>query len=96
MKTKQNKWYWFSFSYKGRNQGCCNVEAKDRETAIQKTIDLNIHPKHDHMEIFEFDDAELEPDKLFSRKELLGKGYETDAMILEAIVSKNREELNNG
>ena len=62
----KSKWYWFSFSYKGKNQGCCNVEAGDEESALQKTIDLDIHPKHDDIEGFEIKAAELEPDRLIS------------------------------
>ncbi len=69
------KWYWFSFSYNGKNQGCCNVKAKNEKEALQKTIDLDIHPKHDDIEKFEMDKQELKPDKLYSRKEMIEAGY---------------------
>ena len=71
----KNKWYWFSFSYKGKNQGCCNVKAENQKDATQKTIDLKIHPKHDDIEIFELDKAELKPDRLFTRQEMLKMDY---------------------
>lgn len=73
------KWYWFSFSHNGINQGCCNVQAKDKESALQKTIDLRIHPKHDNIETFELDTPELEPDRLFSKHEMIDRDYETVA-----------------
>jgi hypothetical protein len=44
---EQLKCYFFSFSFEGENQGCCNVKAETPELALQKTIDLDIHPKHD-------------------------------------------------
>ena len=74
----KNKWFWFSFSHNGINQGCCNVQAKSRKVALQKTIDLQIHPVHDDIEIFELNDAELEPDRLFTRQEMLDKDYESE------------------
>ena len=71
----KSNWYWFSFSYKRVNQGCCNVQAKNREDALQKTIDLEIHPKHDDIEVVELEDAELDPDRLYTRHELLEMEY---------------------
>lgn len=69
------KWYWFSFSYKAENQGCCNVEANNPKEALQKTIDLNIHPKHDDIEVYELDEPQLEPNKLILREELSKSGF---------------------
>lgn len=71
----KSKWFWFSFSHKGKNQGCCNVEAANEKAALQKTIDLGIHPKHDDIETFELEDAELEPDRLITRQEMLDMNY---------------------
>lgn len=70
------KWYWFSFSFDGKNQGCCNVQAESKETAIQKTIDLGIHPKHDDIEVYEGNAPELEPDRLYSKEEMENLKYE--------------------
>ncbi len=70
------KWYWFSFSFGGVNQGCCNVEAENQEAALQKTIDLGIHPKHDDIECYEGIASELEPNRLFSKEEMTKMDYE--------------------
>ena len=71
------KYYWFSFSYKGKNNGVCVVEATSSEEAIQKTIDLNIHPPHD--DIFSCVISELESgmtvDRLYSQEEMFNIGY---------------------
>jgi hypothetical protein len=68
-------WYWFSFSYKAENQGCCNVEADTPKEGLQKTIDLNIHPKHDSIECYEIPLPELKPDTLISKEELMKEGF---------------------
>ncbi len=70
------KWWWFSFSFGGKNQGCCNVQAESQEAALQKTIDLGIHPKHDDLEIWEGNNFELEPDRLYSSEEMKERGNE--------------------
>ncbi len=70
------KWYWFSFSFGGVNQGCCNVEAESQEAARQKTIDLGIHPKHDDIDVYAIESSQLEPDRLYSREEMLKMNYE--------------------
>lgn len=70
-----NKLYWFSFSYKGKNQGCCIVEEEDGKKALQKTIDLNIHPKHDDIQAFEIGEPELELNRLYTPEELTKLGY---------------------
>ena len=70
------KWYWFSFSFDSVNQGCCNVQAESQEAALQKTIDLGIHPKHDDIEIGVGDKPELEPDRLYSPDEMEKRGNE--------------------
>ncbi len=74
-RAQRSKWFWFSFSYKGKNQGCCNVQAKSRKAALQKTIDLQIHPKHDDIQAFEMEKAELGPDRLFTKQEMLKLNY---------------------
>ena len=77
------KWYWHSFSFNGKNQGCCIVAAETQELALQKTIDLNIHPAHDSIKVYSTDsisdiqEEDLELDRLYSKKELVELGYET-------------------
>ncbi len=71
------KWYWLSFSHKGVNQGVCNVQAYNKRMALQRTIDLGIHPPHDDISILELLAAELEPDRLFSKQEMLDRKYDT-------------------
>ncbi len=70
------KWYWFSFSFMGVNQGCCNVEAVSQEAALQKTIELNIHPRHDDIDCYEGSEPDLEPNRLFSKEEMIKMNYE--------------------
>jgi len=36
MSKRKLKWFWFSFSFVGKNQGCCNVEARNKREAIMK------------------------------------------------------------
>jgi hypothetical protein len=93
----KEQWYWFSFSYKGKNQGCCMVQAHTVEEAMQKTIDLNIHPKHDNIAKFLLTDEEavneqslMKPDRLYKPEELLKLGYqkiedEKDHLLLEKL-----------
>ncbi len=72
----KSKWFWFSFSHNGVNQGCCNVKAANQKAALRKTIHLGIHPKHDDIETCELlGEAELEPDRLFTRQEMLDMNY---------------------
>ena len=71
------KYYWFSFSFNGKNQGCCNVEAKSEKEALQRIIDLNIHPRHDDIEIFEIEKFELKLNKLYSTQEMISLDYKS-------------------
>jgi len=68
--TLVDLWYWFSFSFGGKNQGCCNVQAAGSEEAKQKVEDLGIMPQNDHIRAFEMDEPELDPDRLYSVDEL--------------------------
>ncbi len=69
-------WYWFSFSFGGKNQGVCVVESETEKTALQKTIDLGIHPKHDDIKAYRMNVQELpKPNKLYTRKEMINLGY---------------------
>lgn len=82
MKTN-DPWWWFSFCYAGRNTGVCIVQSPTKEEALQKTIDLSIHPKHDDISCYELDqdaedatELELEPDRLYSREEMQALQYQ--------------------
>lgn len=68
------KWYWLSFVINDVNQGCCNVQAENAEDALRKTHLLGINPGGEVM-IYEIENAEVEPDKLISRAELIKLGY---------------------
>ena len=68
-------YYWFSFSYQGMNNGVCAVQASEEKEAVQKTIDLGIHPSHDDMLIFELTEDEwkqegIELNRLYSKEEM--------------------------
>lgn len=70
--------YFFSFSFEGVNQGCCNVKAETPELALQKTIDLDIHPKHDPGKgVFcvQMIELELPEDQLIPKEEMLRLQY---------------------
>ncbi len=74
------KWFWFSFSFGGMNQGCCIVQAQSQEEALQKTIDLRIHPRHDDIQVWIGEhetQPELEINRLYSSKEMVALGYQT-------------------
>lgn len=75
------RWYWHTFSFEGLNQGVCIVAAETKALALQKIIDLGIHPLHDNLVVFVADDLAvvqgegMELDRLYSRRELLALGY---------------------
>ncbi len=69
------KWYWFSFSFQGENQGCCNVEANSVEKAWIKIEKLGIVPSYDDIEKYQMKNPELEPNKLISKAEMRKLGY---------------------
>ncbi len=77
------KWYWHSFSLDGVNQGICIVFAETEDLALQRTIDLDIHPKHDSLEVYATDsisniEAEgLDLNRLYGKEELVAMGYQT-------------------
>ena len=81
MKIVEN-WYFLSFSFDGKNQGCCNVQADTKEAALQKTIDLDIHPKHDDIRCYQIHKAELTPNKLYSPDELGELDYKREKEII--------------
>ena len=69
------KYYWFSFSSEGGNQGVCLVEAVTPEEAQFKVIELGIIPEHDHVQCFGISEAELPLNVLISPEEMVKLGY---------------------
>jgi hypothetical protein len=72
-------YYFFSFSFQGANNGCCIVQSDTVENALQKTVDLKIHPPHDNIARFElFDNDNMELNRLYSPEEMKkNKGFES-------------------
>lgn len=70
-----NKYFWFSFSYRGQNNGVCLIEADSPEEADDKIIALNLVPSFDDVKCFQIDNAEIELNRLFSYEELVDMGY---------------------
>jgi hypothetical protein len=68
-------YYWFSFSYKGKNQGVCLVEADTTEEARHKVLELNIAPDYDHIQCFGISEAELPLNVLVTPEEMVKLGY---------------------
>lgn len=69
------EYYWFSFSYKGENQGVCLVKANTFEESLKKVIDLKIAPNHDHIQCFGISEPELPLDVLITPDKLRELGY---------------------
>ena len=72
------KWYFLSFRdpKKNRNLGCCNVGVEGGlMKALEKARELKINPGGEVM-ASRIGKSELEPDRLYSRKEMLNLGYE--------------------
>lgn len=69
------KYFWFSFSHEGGNQGVCLVEADTPEEARLKVIGLNIAPEHDNVHCFGISEAELPLNVLVTPEEMVKLGY---------------------
>jgi hypothetical protein len=69
------KYYWFSFSHAGGNQGVCLVEADTPEEARHKVIELNIAPDHDHVQCYGISKPEIPLNVLITPKEMVELGY---------------------
>ena len=72
------KWFWVSFSLDGTNVGVCNIQAISDAQARIKINDLGIMPKFDHASVYEHHDKEMEPNRLYSRDEMIEMGYEKE------------------
>jgi hypothetical protein len=77
MNTTKDPWWWLSFCQFGKNTGVCNVQAPTKEEALQKTIELKIHPRHDDIACYKIDKNELEPDKLYTPEEMRALKYQS-------------------
>ncbi len=69
------KYYWFSFSHQGENQGVCLVEAENSHVARLKVLELGIAPQHDHVKCFGIKEIEIPLDTLFTADEMVKAGY---------------------
>ena len=69
-------YFWISFSYKGKNQGCCIIEESDKSLAYLKAEKLKIIPKSDHIFVTQCEKQELECDVLILPDKLKELGYE--------------------
>lgn len=71
--------FWFSFSFKGINNGVCVVQAEDYNSALEKTISLFIHPEHDDIACYVLEDSDLDPkisfNRLYFKHEMAELGY---------------------
>ncbi len=76
-KQQKERWYFLSFRNPSINKNleCCNVGViGDLEKALEKTRKLRINPGGE-VAAYEIDKPELEPDRLYSRKEMIKLGY---------------------
>ncbi len=71
------KYYWFSFSYEGKNQGVCSIEAQSDSIALARLFELKLAPKFDHIEGYELSEKEIELDVLISPEEMRKRGYKS-------------------
>ncbi len=72
------QWYFLSFRNPttNHNLGCCNVAVEGGlQQALAKVRSLGINPGGEVM-AYTIDGPELEPDKLYSREEMIAKDYE--------------------
>jgi hypothetical protein len=73
------RYYFISFSNKGENQGCIQIEVNGEEDAAIEIInDLNLTPSYDSIAVYEIKSPEpkLEMNILYTPEELTEKGYQ--------------------
>jgi hypothetical protein len=79
-KERQNTEYWYFLSFRdphlNRNLGACNVSVQENSPhlALNKTKELKINPGGEVM-IYPVIGPELEPNRLYSRAELIALEY---------------------
>jgi hypothetical protein len=69
------KWYWFSFSLDGKNQGVFNIEAYNEWDAYREAQELGLIPDYDDIELTRIPEQELKEIKRYSPEELYELGY---------------------
>lgn len=73
--------YWFSFSFRGKNNGVCLIEAKTLESAETIILEKKLVPENDHAICVKIDDlsqeGEFEFNRLYSPEEMRKIGYES-------------------
>ena len=73
------KTYWFSFSFQGKNNGVCIVEADSEIEGIVKLVNSNLIPEYDDVLGYELNDmseeASLEYNRLYTSEEMIAFGY---------------------
>lgn len=84
MSNLAENYYWFSFSHEGGNAGVCIVQANDEDQALQKTIELDIHPAHDHIACFQIEDLEsgMEINILYTPEDMVNMNYESHKEVI--------------
>ncbi len=71
-------WYFISFRdvNKNMNIGCCNIRVRGGpKRALERTIELGINPGGEAA-IFLIGKPELEPNRLYSRDEMINLNYQ--------------------
>lgn len=73
------KIFWFSFSYKGKNNGVCVVKADTEEDGFEKIENLQLLPDYDDVHCTECENIDNDPgiefNVLYSPEEMVQKGY---------------------
>lgn len=71
--------YWFSFSFEGKNNGVCLIEAYNPEDAFDKCKNLKLMPEYDDIYCTTVNDMAMEADlqfnRLYSPEEMVENGY---------------------
>lgn len=77
MAETSKKYFWYSFSYQGNNQGVCLIEANSKLEADTKLAELKISPSHfNDVLCVPIEDQEIELNVLISPKDMQQKGYD--------------------
>jgi len=78
------KIYWFSYSFEGKNNGVCVVEAFTQQEAEEKVENLKLAPDSDDIMIIEIDDFSYDPliqlNTYYSREEMINLNYKPIAL----------------
>lgn len=69
------EYIWLSFSYNGKNQGCCNVKADSPGKALEICDEIGITPDYDDIVAFKIDEPELPLNQLIDPDHLKEHGW---------------------